>query len=88
MKVCFLVNDLQLSGGVGVVVEHARRLAHDHGFDTALVLVREQETPSWRYEALAERTRALADRHEEPPPVPASSNGHGNLEMAVGATES
>ena len=54
MKVCFLVNDLQLSGGVGVVVEHARRLAHDHGFDTTLVLVREWELPSWRYEALAE----------------------------------
>jgi glycosyltransferase involved in cell wall biosynthesis len=54
VKVCFLVNDLQLSGGVGVVVEHARRLAHDHGFDTALVLVREQELPSWRYEALAD----------------------------------
>ena len=25
VKVCFLVNDLQLSGGVGVVVQHARR---------------------------------------------------------------
>ena len=27
MKVAFLVNDLQLSGGVGVVVQHARQLS-------------------------------------------------------------
>ena len=33
VKVAFLVNDLQLSGGVGVVVEHARQLARHHGFD-------------------------------------------------------
>ena len=38
---------------------------------------------------LGELERRLnAERHEEPPPVPASSNGHGNIEMAVGATES
>ena len=38
---------------------------------------------------LGELERRLnADRNEEPPPVPVSSNGHGNLEMAVGATES
>jgi glycosyltransferase involved in cell wall biosynthesis len=54
VKVAFLVNDLQLSGGVGVVVQHARQLAHAHGFETCLVLVREQETPNWSYEALAE----------------------------------
>ena len=54
MKVAFLVNDLQLSGGIGVVVEHARRLAHDHGFDVTLVLVREHEAPTWSYEALAD----------------------------------
>ncbi len=66
MKVCFLVNDLQLSGGVGVVVEHARRLAHDHGFDTSLVLVREWDLPSWRYEALAEvRVLSLQEARAE-----------------------
>jgi hypothetical protein len=48
---------------------------------------------TWRHAlfgvVLGELERRLnADRHEEPPPVPASSNGHGNLEMAVGATES
>ena len=31
MKVAFLVNDLALSGGVGVVAEHARRLAELDG---------------------------------------------------------
>lgn len=48
---------------------------------------------TWRHllfgAVLGELERRLnADRNEEPPPVPASSNGHGNLEMAVGATES
>ncbi|HEV8153008.1 MAG TPA: glycosyltransferase family 4 protein [Solirubrobacteraceae bacterium] len=52
MKVAFLVNDLQLSGGVGVVVAHARQLAAHHGFDVTLVLVREQEVPHWGYESL------------------------------------
>ena len=54
MNVAFLVNDLQLSGGVGVVVQHARQLARRHGMPTALVLVRDQEAPSWGYDALPE----------------------------------
>ncbi len=53
MKVAFLVNDLQLSGGVGVVVAHARQLAASHPFDVTLVVVREQRVPDWGYEALA-----------------------------------
>ena len=52
MKVAFLVNDLQLSGGVGVVVAHARQLHDHHGFDVTLVLAREQEDPHWRHEPL------------------------------------
>ena len=52
MKVCFLVNDLQLSGGVGVVVAHARQLHDRHGFYVTLVLAREQEDPHWRHEPL------------------------------------
>lgn len=51
MSVAFLVNDLQLSGGVGVVIHHARQLTH-HGHDVSLVLVREQELPHWGYDAL------------------------------------
>jgi glycosyltransferase involved in cell wall biosynthesis len=52
VKVAFLVNDLQLSGGVGVVIHHARQLTH-HGHDVSLVLVREQDVPHWGYDALA-----------------------------------
>ncbi len=53
MKVAFLVNDLQLSGGVGVVVQHARQLSAMNGWDVTLVLVREDDGPRWHgYEHL------------------------------------
>ena len=48
MKVAFLVNDLQMSGGVGVVVRHARGLAAHHGHDVSLVLVRSWDMPHWQ----------------------------------------
>lgn len=70
MKIAFLLNDLQLSGGVGVVVEHARRLSLLDGWDVTLVLVREDEAPSWHgYEHLPHlhvrsRADALADRFD------------------------
>ena len=48
MKIAFLVNDLQLSGGVGVVIQHARRLSLMDDWDVTLVLVRDDEGPSWR----------------------------------------
>jgi glycosyltransferase involved in cell wall biosynthesis len=54
VRVAFLLNDLQLSGGVGVVVEHARQLTERHGFDVTLVLAREQEEPPWRYRGLTD----------------------------------
>jgi glycosyltransferase involved in cell wall biosynthesis len=54
VRVAFLLNDLQLSGGVGVVVEHARQLSERHGFDVTLVLAREQEEPPWRYRGLTD----------------------------------
>lgn len=54
MKVAWLLNDLQLSGGVGIVVEHARRLQHDHGFECVLVLAQEQEEPDWQYRGLTD----------------------------------
>jgi glycosyltransferase involved in cell wall biosynthesis len=47
VKVAFLVNDLQLSGGIGVVVRHARGLVSEHGFDVSLVLVRDWDLPHW-----------------------------------------
>jgi glycosyltransferase involved in cell wall biosynthesis len=52
VNVAFIVNDLQLSGGIGVVVTHARELAAHHGMDVTLVLAREQEVPHWEYEDL------------------------------------
>ncbi len=64
MRVAFVVNDLQLSGGVGVVVAHARQLAEHHGFDVTLVLAREQEAPHWRYDAVEHlHVASLADAH-------------------------
>jgi glycosyltransferase involved in cell wall biosynthesis len=54
VRVAFLLQDLQLSGGVGVVVEHAAQLRRHHGVDAALVLTRAQEHPDWTYRGLAD----------------------------------
>jgi glycosyltransferase involved in cell wall biosynthesis len=54
VRVAFVVNDLQLSGGVGVVVEYANQLARRHGFEVVLVLAREQDVPQWRHRGLTE----------------------------------
>ena len=66
MRVAFLLNDLQLSGGVGVIVTHARNLASDHDIDVTLVLVRQQELPDWSYEQLEHlHVCSLADAREQ-----------------------
>jgi O-antigen biosynthesis protein len=52
VRVAFVVNDLQLSWGVGVVVEHARQLTRRHGFAVELVLARDQAEPDWRFRGL------------------------------------
>lgn len=52
MRVAFLTQDLQLSGGVGVVVEHASQLARHHGFDVSLVQTQRQEAPDWTFRGL------------------------------------
>ena len=52
MRVAFLLQDIQLSGGVGVVVEHASQLNRHHGFDCRLVLTRPSERPHWAYRGL------------------------------------
>ncbi len=52
MRVAFLTQDLQLSGGVGVVVEHASQLARRHGFDVSLVLTARQVEPDWSFRGL------------------------------------
>jgi len=70
MKVAFLLNDLQLSGGVGVVVQHARQLSTIEGWEVTLVLVREEEGTSWHgYEHLPHlhvrsREQALGERYD------------------------
>ncbi len=48
MKVAFLVNDLQLSGGMNVIVNHARRLAALDDWEVTLVLVRDPDGAAWR----------------------------------------
>ncbi|HEY4095243.1 MAG TPA: glycosyltransferase [Baekduia sp.] len=52
MRVAFLLQDLQLSGGVGVIVEHAVQLRRHHGIDAQLVLARPQTHPDWPYRGL------------------------------------
>ena len=53
MRVAFVVNDLALSGGIGVIVQHARQLTDHHGFAAHLVLARAwEEEESWRYDSL------------------------------------
>ena len=52
VRVAFLTQDLQLSGGVGVVIEHASRLAADHGFDVTLVHTGSDEQPAWSFRGL------------------------------------
>jgi glycosyltransferase involved in cell wall biosynthesis len=70
VKVAFLVNDLQLSGGVGVVLQHARALSEMDGWDVTLVLVREEELPGWHgYEHLQHlqvrtREQALGEHYD------------------------
>lgn len=52
MRVAFLTQDLQLSGGVGVVVEHAAQLAARHGFDVTLVVTRPRDELDWAFRGL------------------------------------
>jgi glycosyltransferase involved in cell wall biosynthesis len=54
VRIAFVVNDLQLSGGVGVVVEHARQLVNRHGIAVEIVLAQEQDEPEWGFRGLAE----------------------------------
>jgi glycosyltransferase involved in cell wall biosynthesis len=54
VRVAFVLQDLQLSGGVGVIVEHAAQLRRHHGLDAQLVLSRPQQHPDWSYRGLGE----------------------------------
>ena len=66
MRVAFLVHGLGLWGGVGVVVEHARRLRIDHGFDAQLVLAAPERTADWTHGGLVDvPVRELEHAREE-----------------------
>lgn len=54
MRVAFVLKDLQLSGGVGVVIEHASRLRADHGIDAQIVLSERETHPRWQYPRLGD----------------------------------
>jgi len=51
VKVCFVLNDIALSGGTGVVVEHAHQLASRHGFDVTLATTSADVAP-WAHRRL------------------------------------
>jgi len=51
VRVAFLTQDLQLSGGVGVIVAHAVQLSR-HGLDVDLVLTRVAGRPDWTHHGL------------------------------------
>jgi O-antigen biosynthesis protein len=65
LRVAFLLQDLQLSGGVGVVVEHASQLAARHGFDVTLAMTREQAEPDWSFRGLDRLHVAPIERARE-----------------------
>ncbi len=52
MRVAFLTQDLQLSGGVGAIVQHAAQLTR-LGFEVDLVLTRPATQPEWAHHGLA-----------------------------------
>lgn len=52
MKVCFLLPNFALSGGVGVVIKHAQGLASNHGFEVTIALTEDDARVSqWEYAA-------------------------------------
>jgi glycosyltransferase involved in cell wall biosynthesis len=52
VRVAFLLRDIQRSGAVGVVVEHAIQLNRDQGFDAHLVLVPPPDEPNREHRGL------------------------------------
>jgi O-antigen biosynthesis protein len=66
VRVAFVVNDLQLSGGVGVVVEHAHQLNRRHEIEATLVLAAGQVKLDWSHRGLPDvRVAELASAREE-----------------------
>ena len=61
MRIAWLLPDLTLSGGAGIVIQHARRLAADHGMEGTLVLTRPGDEPAWAYPGVSELRVATLD---------------------------
>jgi glycosyltransferase involved in cell wall biosynthesis len=54
MRIAWLLPDLTLSGGAGIVVEHARQLTLHHDMPGTLVRTKPQTRPDWAYRGLDE----------------------------------
>jgi hypothetical protein len=54
VRVAFLLPDLSLSGGAGIVVQHARQLTLQHDIEVVLVITRERSDTRWSYFGLDE----------------------------------
>ncbi|HWH95939.1 MAG TPA: glycosyltransferase family 4 protein [Baekduia sp.] len=54
MRIAWLLPDLTLSGGAGIVIEHARQLTLHHDMPGTLVRVNPQRRPDWAYRGLAD----------------------------------
>jgi glycosyltransferase involved in cell wall biosynthesis len=52
MRIAWLLPDLTLSGGAGIVIEHARQLTLHHDLPGTLVRVNPQTRPDWAYRGL------------------------------------
>ena len=54
MRIAWLLPDLTLSGGAGIVIEHARQLTLHHDMPGTLVRVNPHTRPDWAYRGLAD----------------------------------
>ncbi|MCZ4494844.1 MAG: glycosyltransferase family 4 protein [Conexibacter sp.] len=52
MRIAWLLPDLTLSGGAGIVIEHARQLTLHHDMPGTLVRTKPQTRPDWAYRGL------------------------------------
>jgi glycosyltransferase involved in cell wall biosynthesis len=66
VKVAFLLPDFSLSGGAGIVVQHARQLSLHHGFEVVLVRTKVPTGREWSYSGLGDvRTADVFDVLDE-----------------------
>lgn len=61
MRVAWLLPDLTLSGGAGIVIQHARQVQRHHGMESVLVRTRPATRPDWAYPGLEELRVATLD---------------------------